>query len=128
MHHPRLSKRLFFPIRRNVTTDDPESHGSVSQSNGDPETNNENPYTNEDHQENNDSQNDDVPPPPPPVGRPRRERKKAISDDYITFMIEDMNDLGKVEDPTSYKEAIKSENSSKWLVCHGRRVEIYGLK
>ena len=28
-----------------------------------------------------------------------------------------MNDLGKVEDPTSYKEAIKSENSSKWFVA-----------
>jgi hypothetical protein len=31
-------------------------------------------------------------------------------------MSEDVNDVGKVEDPTSYKEAIKSLNSSKWQV------------
>jgi hypothetical protein len=31
-------------------------------------------------------------------------------------MSEDVNDMGKVEDPTSYKEAIESTNSSKWQV------------
>jgi hypothetical protein len=29
-------------------------------------------------------------------------------------MSEDVNDIGKMDDPASYKEAIKSENSLKW--------------
>ena len=44
-------------------------------------------------------------------------RKNAISSDYVTFMCEDENDIGKAQDPTSYKEATKSEDSSKWLVA-----------
>jgi len=32
-------------------------------------------------------------------------------------MCEDENDIGKAQDPTSYKEATKSEDSSKWLVA-----------
>jgi hypothetical protein len=51
------------------------------------------------------------------VRRSHRERRKAISDDYITYMSEDVDDIGKVEDPTSYKEAIKSLNSSKWQIA-----------
>ncbi|KAK1617656.1 hypothetical protein QYE76_023173 [Lolium multiflorum] len=49
--------------------------------------------------------------------RSHRERRKAISNDYITYMSEDVNVIGKMEDPTSYKEAIKSLNSSKWQVA-----------
>jgi hypothetical protein len=51
------------------------------------------------------------------VRRSQRERKKAIPDDYITYMSEDANDMGKVEVPTSYKDAIESMNSSKWQVA-----------
>jgi hypothetical protein len=29
-------------------------------------------------------------------------------------MSEGVNDIGKMNDPTSYKEAMKSENSLKW--------------
>ena len=49
--------------------------------------------------------------------RTQRVRKKAISDDYVTYMSEDVCDIGKMEDPTSYKEAIKSMNSSKWQLA-----------
>ncbi|KAK1626067.1 hypothetical protein QYE76_000382 [Lolium multiflorum] len=73
----------------------------------------------ENHQSDNeeDLHNNDAPPPPSPVRRSHRERRKAISDDYITYMSEDVDDIGKVEDPTSYKEAIKSLNSSKWQIA-----------
>ncbi|KAK1667780.1 hypothetical protein QYE76_055939 [Lolium multiflorum] len=73
----------------------------------------------ENHQSDNeeDPHNNNAPPPPSPVRRSHRERRKAISDDYITYMSEDVDDIGKVEDPTSYKEAIKSLNSSKWQIA-----------
>jgi hypothetical protein len=32
-------------------------------------------------------------------------------------MSEDVNDIGKVEDPTSYKQAIQGLNSSKWQIA-----------
>ncbi|KAK1630999.1 hypothetical protein QYE76_005314 [Lolium multiflorum] len=94
--------------------------GSGPQPDGDPETNdNANPEGEENHQSDNeeDPHNNNAPPPPSPVRRSHRERRKAISDDYITYMSEDVDDIGKVEDPTSYKEAIKSLNSSKWQIA-----------
>jgi len=51
------------------------------------------------------------------VRKSQREKKKAIPNDYITYMSEDVNDIGKVEDPTSYKEAIRSTDSPKWQVA-----------
>ncbi|KAK1669147.1 hypothetical protein QYE76_057306 [Lolium multiflorum] len=94
--------------------------GSGPQPDGDPETNdNANPEGEENHQSDNeeDPHNNNAPPPPSPVRRLHREKRKAISDDYITYMSEDVDDIGKVEDPTSYKEAIKSLNSSKWQIA-----------
>ena len=113
-------QELILPIRRRVTCNvGPELFVSGPEPNGDPENNNENLECEEDHHTDNeeDHQNDDVPPPLPPVRRSQRDRKKAISEDYVTYMSEDVNDIGKVEDPTSYKEAIKSMNSSKWQVA-----------
>ena len=110
-------QEIILPIRRRVTSHvDPESDNSGPQPNGDAEFNdneNEEPHQSDNE---NDPHNDDAPP-PPPVRRSQRERKKAIPDDYVTYMSEDVNDIGKVEDPTSYKEAIKSMNSSKWQVA-----------
>jgi hypothetical protein len=61
----------------------------------------------ENHQSDNeeDPHNNDTSPPPSPMRRSHRERRKATSDDYITYMSDDVNDIGKVDDPTSYKEA-----------------------
>jgi hypothetical protein len=109
---------IVLPIRRRVTSHDgPESCSSDPQPNGDLETNdNENEENHE--SENEDPQNNDAPPPPPPpMRRPQQERRKTISDDYVTYMCENVNDIGRVEDPTSYKQAIKSMNSSKWQVA-----------
>jgi hypothetical protein len=47
--------------------------------------------------------------------RSHRVRRSAIPDFYQTYLSEDHYDIGKVDDPTSYKEAIASENSTKWI-------------
>ena len=44
--------------------------------------------------------------------RSQRERKSAISSDYEVYNIEEVHMEG---DPTSYKEAMRSVHSSKWL-------------
>jgi hypothetical protein len=40
--------------------------------------------------------------------------RSAISNDYVVYMSKDVNDVGKMDDPISYKEAMKSKNSLKW--------------
>jgi hypothetical protein len=49
-----------------------------------------------------------------PTRRSQRERRSAIPNDYVVYMSEDINDIGKMDDPASYKEAMKNENSLKW--------------
>ena len=49
-----------------------------------------------------------------PVRRSQRERKSTIPQDYEVSMNEDANDIGKADDPSTYKEAMKDENSSKY--------------
>jgi hypothetical protein len=49
-----------------------------------------------------------------PIRRSQCERRSVISNDYVVYMSEDVNDIGKIDDPASYKEAMKSENSLKW--------------
>jgi vacuolar-type H+-ATPase catalytic subunit A/Vma1 len=44
--------------------------------------------------------------------RSQRERISAIPSDYVTYISED---IGKADDPTSFKDAMASDNSSKWL-------------
>jgi hypothetical protein len=116
-----IIQKVVLPMQRRITSNvETEPHSSGPQPDGDPETNdNANPEGEENHQSDNeeDPHNNDAPPPPSPVRRSHRERRKAISDDYITYMSEDVDDIGKVEDPTSYKEAIKSLNSSKWQIA-----------
>ena len=49
-----------------------------------------------------------------PIRRSQRDRRSAIPSDYVVYMSEDVN-IGKVDDPTSYKEAMNSEHSPKSL-------------
>ena len=49
-----------------------------------------------------------------PLRRSHRVRKSAISSDYVTYMSEDMDKLVLDDDPTSFKEAMKSNHSSEW--------------
>ncbi|GJR50687.1 retrovirus-related pol polyprotein from transposon TNT 1-94 [Tanacetum coccineum] len=50
-----------------------------------------------------------------PLRRSERTRRPVVHDDFITYLNEDDYDLGKVEDPIFYKNAIKSNQSTKWL-------------
>ena len=51
-----------------------------------------------------------------PLRRSTRERKSAISDDYVVFLQEYEVDIGVVEDdPTNLRQAIESSNSQKWI-------------
>jgi hypothetical protein len=45
--------------------------------------------------------------------RSQRERRSVIPNDYVMYMSEDVNDIGKMNDPASYKEALKSKNLLK---------------
>jgi hypothetical protein len=40
---------------------------------------------------------------PQPTRRSQRERRSAIPNDYVVYMSEDVNDIGKMDDPASYK-------------------------
>ena len=50
---------------------------------------------------------------PQPLRRSTRERKSNISEDFV-YMSEG-HDMGKVDDPNSFKEAMSSEYSHKWI-------------
>ena len=50
---------------------------------------------------------------PQPLRRLTRERKSTISEDFV-YMSEG-HDMGKVDDPNSFKEAMSSEHSHKWI-------------
>ncbi|GJT64243.1 putative RNA-directed DNA polymerase [Tanacetum coccineum] len=50
-----------------------------------------------------------------PLQRSERTRRPVIHDDFITYLNEDDYDLGKVEDPIFYNEAINSNQSTQWL-------------
>jgi hypothetical protein len=71
-----------------------------------------------DHEEEPQQENDD----PHPTRRSQRERRCAIPNDYIVYMSEDVNNMGKMDDPVSFKEALKSENSQKW--CEAMEEEL----
>ena len=50
---------------------------------------------------------------PQPLRRSTRERKSTISE-YFVYLSEG-HDMGKVDDPNSFKEAMSSEYSHKWI-------------
>ena len=50
-----------------------------------------------------------------PVRRSQRQRKFAISKDYVVYMYEDVNNIRLAGDPKTYKETMMSLISSKWL-------------
>jgi hypothetical protein len=41
----------------------------------------------------------------------------------VVYMSEDVNDIGKMDDPASYKEAMKSKNSLKWREAMGEELK-----
>jgi hypothetical protein len=71
---------------------------------------NEVPPTN-DHEEEPQQENDNE---PQAIRISQCESRSVIPNDYVIYMSEDLNDIRKMDDPASYKEAMKSENSLKW--------------
>jgi len=47
--------------------------------------------------------------------RSQREKRSAISNDYVVYLQESENDLSIDDDPVSFSEAMNSDNSDKWL-------------
>ena len=47
--------------------------------------------------------------------RSERHRRPAISSDYVVYSLEHECDLSIDEDPISFRQAIESDNSEKWL-------------
>ena len=53
---------------------------------------------------------------PVPLRRSTRERRSALSDDYIVFLQEHEFDIGVVEDdPINFRQAMDSSNSQRWV-------------
>ena len=57
------------------------------------------------------------PQPEVPIRRSTRERRKAISDDYVVFLQEHEFDTGLEDDPTSVNQAKQCTNSEKWIAA-----------
>ncbi|KAJ9560006.1 hypothetical protein OSB04_005166 [Centaurea solstitialis] len=51
----------------------------------------------------------------PALRRSVRERRNAISKDYVCYLQESDFDIGIMKDPVSYSQAIASDNSEKWI-------------
>lgn len=49
------------------------------------------------------------------VRRSKRQKKSAISDDYVVYSVEHKCDLSIENDPISFKQAMNCENSEKWF-------------
>ncbi|KAL6327955.1 hypothetical protein AAG906_031299 [Vitis piasezkii] len=55
------------------------------------------------------------PPQPAPLRRSQRERRPAITDDYVVYLQESDFDIGIRKDPISFSQAMESDDSSKWM-------------
>ncbi|RVW32004.1 Retrovirus-related Pol polyprotein from transposon TNT 1-94 [Vitis vinifera] len=55
------------------------------------------------------------PPQPAPLRRSQRERRPAITDDYVVYLQESDYDIGIRKDPVSFSQAMESDDSSKWM-------------
>ena len=47
--------------------------------------------------------------------RSQRERRHAISDDYVVYLQESDYDIGTSKDPVSFSQAISCSDSDKWI-------------
>ncbi|CAM8940925.1 unnamed protein product [Rhodiola kirilowii] len=52
-----------------------------------------------------------------PLRRSIRERRSAISNDYVVYTVENECDLSLDEEPTSFRNAMESNDSDKWLIA-----------
>jgi len=50
-----------------------------------------------------------------PLKRSKRQRRPAITNDYVVYSLEHESDLTINEDPVSFRQAMKSNNFEKWF-------------
>ena len=55
-----------------------------------------------------------------------RERRSAISDDYVVYAVENECDLSIDEDLVSFKKAMESDNSENWLIAMKEEIKSMG--
>ncbi|RVW93405.1 Retrovirus-related Pol polyprotein from transposon TNT 1-94 [Vitis vinifera] len=55
------------------------------------------------------------PPQLAPLRRSQREKRLAITNDYVAYLQESDFDIGIREDPVSFSQAMESDDSSKWM-------------
>ena len=56
------------------------------------------------------------PPEPTPLKKSTRERRSALPDDYIVFLLEHEFDIGAMEDdPINFLQALESSKSQEWI-------------
>ncbi|RVW63464.1 Retrovirus-related Pol polyprotein from transposon TNT 1-94 [Vitis vinifera] len=60
-------------------------------------------------------ENDVEPLQPTPLRRSQRERRPAITDDYVVYLQESDFDIGITKDPVSFSQAMESDDSSQWM-------------
>ena len=49
------------------------------------------------------------------VRRLQRAKRSAIPDYYETYLSEDVYDIGNISDPATFRQAVSSENFTKWI-------------
>ncbi|KAL6340144.1 hypothetical protein AAG906_040580 [Vitis piasezkii] len=65
--------------------------------------------------EEHEQHNRNEPPQPAPLRRSQRERRPAISNDYVVYLQESDFDIGIRKDPVLFSQAMESDDSSKWM-------------
>ncbi|GAA0186409.1 hypothetical protein LIER_33697 [Lithospermum erythrorhizon] len=60
---------------------------------------------------------------PQELRRSKRERRSAIPDDYVTFLLEHENNGMLEDDPINFQQALKSFNSQKWINVMNEKIK-----
>ena len=55
--------------------------------------------------------------------RSQRNRRSAISDDYVVYLQESEYNLGDISDPVTYSQAISCNDSTKWIDAMNDEIE-----
>ncbi|KAG7564986.1 Integrase catalytic core [Arabidopsis suecica] len=64
--------------------------------------------------------------PQEPLRRSGRERRSAISNDYVVYAIESECDISLDEDPITFRKAMESDNSEKWSIAAKEEIKSMG--
>ena len=68
-------------------------------------------------------ENVEEPPQPAPLRRSQRERRPAITNDYVVYLQESDFDIGIRKDPISFSQAMESDDSSKLMEAMNEKLK-----